>query len=364
MPDRLRQIYRDSATSLYAIAGGPLKRFVVSTPGTRDVCNKPEVLGFTFVRHLRSAVGRALRHLPAGLGLSRLADRTVGVLHFLRGGLNFGLMEALHSTFGYNRHTASYMTSQRFLKGTRWSIKSDQYRQFSVPDQGTIFIGDCIATGTTMANGLDVLLDQCREEGKSLRGLVVFTIGCGRAEDILEAFHRKAVKAFAGYRHTTLVYLEGRFGLPQPGTTVTLAVPGTDLIRHPALVTPEFELSQYDSLSYPLERCVVYDVGARAFDSQVHLGEVIDYWEALGRSGLSLYEAYKERWPEVEYESLAALRRAKAAVWPGIKSGVVEQLFKRHTARWTDRALREAGTARALAEFCRRRAALLRAALR
>ncbi len=281
-----------NAVAYKIVPEGKIHRYVVSTPHTREILNRPEIFGFEFIKKLRCGVFDALKLFS---GFEKFGDKNTAVVHFLRGGLNFGLLNMLHDAYGFNRMYGSFITSQRYKKHENWFIKDDQYRKFSLPDDATVYIGDVIATGTTLDNGLEILRQQFLAEGKNIRRLVMFTVGCGRAEEILTKYH-SLFKSNFDYEETILIYFEGRFLVPKTSDEFTGCIPGTDLIKKGALLAPEFENSQYEKVAYPLERCVVYDVGARAYEYSVHLDDVIGYWKKLSQSGHSLREVYRERW--------------------------------------------------------------------
>jgi len=338
--------------SLYRIGpdGWGIKRYIISTPQTRKLCNIPEVMGFEYISVLQKGMKGILRNLP----FQCFDDKSVCALHFLRGGLNFGLPFLLNRVYGFNRHFSSFITSQRYRKKGKWSIKLDQYRKFSIPKDANIFLGDVIATGTTLENGLGILYRRCKEEKKNIRNFIVFTIGCYKAEKILEKFDRLFKKSF-DYQNTYLYYLEGRFGLPEKRKDFRICLPGTDLIRYPALLSPEFELSQYERISYPLERCTIYDVGSRSFECLTHLEDVIGYWKKLSNTGMTLYEAYKERWPEREYSSLEKLKRTKKKTWRNMDSKLIKNLYQTYRKRWTPKRIKEANKKKSLKKFCAQR---------
>lgn len=276
----------------------PLKRFIVTTAETREICNSPEIIGMEFKRKLSDGLTKAMAALPPECRFGDFPDDTVCVLHFLRGGLVFNLTEVLHRAFGFNRHYSSFITSQRYRRGSNWHIKYDQYRKLSFPQKDiNFFLGDVVATGTTLENGLEIVFKFCRDNRKNIRNFILFTIGCERTEQILERYHKRFSRHF-DYENTYVFYVEGKFSIPAAKTDFRVCLPGTDLVRKPALLSPEFEKSQSEKLSYPLERCVVYDISSRAFDFPVHIGDVLDYWKALGKSGMSFKDAYKERWGE------------------------------------------------------------------
>ncbi len=322
--DKLLKIKSSSKAVAYEISPRQkIKRYIVSTPFTRSILNKPEIIGFDYIKNLRAGVFETLKLFSNQF--EKYGDKNISVLHFLRGGLNFGLFNMLNSAYGFNRMNASFITSQRYKKRTDWFIKDDQYRKFSLPDDATIFIGDVLATGTTLDNGLEILRKQCLSEDKNIRRVVMFTIGCRRAEEILEKYHAIFQKNF-DYEETIIIYFEGRFVVPLSKNDFTICLPGTDLVKKNALLTPEFAKSQSEKVTYPLERCVVYDVGARAYDYMTHLDDVIDYWRKLSHTGMTLKEIYEERWhPDKKIpNSTAALKKIcklRLEFLKGLKNG-------------------------------------------
>jgi hypothetical protein len=225
------------------------------------------------------------------------------------------------------------------------------YRKIRIPDGAVLLIADVVATGVTAENGLEVLEQHLVEHGARLRGMVFFTLGCHKLEKILEARHESFKSRFPGYEQTHAVYLEGKFRLVDSTTNLLIGIPGTDLIKRDALLSPELELSQYDSISAPLERCIIYDAGSRAFDVREYLDDVIEYWEQvrlLARRGHTLVDVLRERWPETEYSDREAFRAAKQRLWRGLRNDVLDALWERYQARWNDEFIRESAAPAAL----------------
>lgn len=361
----------DSPDATYYEIGGDhasrVKRYVVSTPQTRDICNRPEHIGCEFTDSLRQAVINAILHAPFRSILESYPEQRVCVLNYLRGGLNFDIRGALHQALGFNRHASAFMSSQRSkTEDGRWKVKEDMYRKLLIPRGAFVLAGDVVATGITVENGFDVLLDHLARIGSSIRQLVFFTIGCHKIEKQLITFDAKFRKAFDDYEGCHAVYLEGKFHLVDSQTELRIGTPGTDLIRRDAILAPEFEVSQWERVSYPLERCTIYDAGSRAFDTPGYLNEVLEYWLAvreLAEKGLTLREALAERWPTTDYASFEIFVERKKTNWRGVSDEFLEEAYKRYTVRWADRPDADEDTPKALMAVCTERIDTLRAQL-
>jgi len=316
--DFLKLIFKNSQISVYEILPKKrVKRFVFSTAHTRKILNRPEIHGFEYVAFLRKGIKLFLESPPAKKFFSNLKQEEISVLHFLRGGLNFGLLELLYTTYGFKKTRASFMTSQRFKKGKHWLIKHDQYRKFT--GGKIIFAGDVIATGTTLENGFLYLLDLKVLPEK----FVFFTIGTPFAEKILENFAKKIEKKVKNFE-AVIIYIEGNFALVKDKNEFPLCIPGTDIVKKGALLTPEFELSQ--DLSSHLERCEVYDVGARSFNWPKHFEDLLGYWEALKNSGYSVKDLFELRWGSSG--SFDEFRKRRKNQWKGVSEGMLRKIYR------------------------------------
>ncbi len=337
---------------------GRIRRYMVSTAPSREICNQPEILGMEFTSAMEQATELALRHAPFAETFRQPREEKICVVHFLRGGLNFGLRRALHRAYGINRHSSAFMSSQRRRVDGRWLIEEDMYRKLDIPDGAILVMGDVVATGVTMENGLRVIADHVRDIGSSVRSLVFFTIGCHKAEKALEDLDNLMRDYFPDYESTSLVYMEAKFRLVDSRTELRIGIPGTDLIRKQALLTPEFELSGFDSLSFALERCAIYDAGSRAFDIPHYVHDVRGYWQQLASfasRGWTLAEALKERWPHDEYLDEQVFMETKRATWPDLAPDLLALLRQRWKERWLGAAGTRLDTAVALKELCRQR---------
>lgn len=279
----------------------PIERYIVTTPQTRQICNEPELLGVAFNDSLVEAMTAAFRNAPFADLLRGRPEEKACIVNFLRGGLNFEIRRALQGAYGFNRQSSAFMSSQRKRVEGGWCVKEDMYRKLQIPKDAVLLVGDVVATGVTIENGFEVIADHVAEIGSSLRGLVMFTIGCGRAEEVLTHVDRLFRERFPDYERTVLVYLEARFHMVNDDSRLRIAIPGTDLIRLGALQAPEFAATVTANPAYALERCFIYDAGSRAFDIPTYILDVTEYWEQLLRladDGWSLEDALLERWPD------------------------------------------------------------------
>jgi len=361
--EQLKSMLRGSDISLYRVesdAESNVDEFVFSTPETRRVCNEPEMVGLEFPRCMREATVKVLKQSPLDETVGQRSDKNVSVMHFLRGGLNFQLREALGDAYGFNKHYCAYMTSQRHKTSENWVIEQDQYRKIRYLPGSTVMIGDVIATGSTMENGLEVLLNHARENDKPFKNLIVFTIGCDEGRRILDEYYERFKREF-GLEQIMLFYAEGKFGLAGEDSPLTIKIPGTDLLKHPALLSPECEKSIYRRLHIPVERCAIYDVGAKSFEYQEHIEDVIEYWTTLRDGDLTLKQAYRERWPEEDYGSADELYEARKEDWPFIERSETDKLYEAYEERWSSPPLSDrADTHEALEQLANQRLAILK----
>jgi uracil phosphoribosyltransferase len=282
----------------------PIRKYVVSTPESRAICNDPFLVGMDYTNRLRHASEKALKALTSLTGFALEETRTT-VLHILRGGLNFGLREALSDAFGWNRHSSAFISAQRARQSEDpedWHITEGYYQKVYLAPQAHIVFGDVVATGTSLEFALKSLLAIAEKQGVSVRSVIFLTIGGIRAEEILSAVNEICYEQFPGYAGSAVVYFEGRFGVAVPETPVSIKISGTDLLRRDGLLTPEFIESQYENPAFPLQRCTIYDAGSRAFWLPEYLEDLEDYWGKtldLATGNMDFDALLRERAPDI-----------------------------------------------------------------
>lgn len=345
---------------LYKLHGSKetfLTRYIVSTPETRAICNQPEIFGMEFTEKLHAAVEKTLGVLPEAELFKQWPDYETNIISILRGGLNFRIREALATAYGYNKHSTTYLISQRQKDPTTnvWHVEVQTYKKITIPKVVSFFLGDVIGTGKSLREALKELtgiMDAVNV--RSVRKFVVLTFGCVNAETVLAEYDALLRQKFPDYQGVVLVYFEGKFTLATNETGIRLTDSGSDFLRRDCLLAPEFALSQYDQLYYPLERCTIYDAGNRAFDILRYKSEVQEYWAKMlqeANNGYTLWDALQERFPD-QYSSLAEFLDDKKRLWQGIPDTLLYQMWLAHEQRWNPSFIAYAKTPDALRKIC------------
>ncbi len=305
---------KEKELSIYEIDAGSaskkntLQRFIASTPQSRRITNDPLCIGCEYTELLEDACSVILEGvypvLSAGIKAA-FEEKKTSVLHVLRGGLNFGLRNALHRSYGWNIHRSTYVSAQRKRKEEKsedWCITETNYQKPSFPEIAFIVCGDVVATGTSLEYAFSESIRMAQVEAKEISGFMFFTIGGIRSEEILLELEKEAQRLFPSYAGSVVIYLEGRFLVPDIETPLSIKETGTDLVRRESLLSLEFIQSQFENPLYPLERCTIYDAGSRSFSYSEYLQDVLEYWEKVQEvavKGVSFQEYLNERFPEL-----------------------------------------------------------------
>ncbi|MBU0731297.1 hypothetical protein KKC88_00275 [Patescibacteria group bacterium] len=298
----MKKVLKKQNLSLYRLnKKNGIECLIASTPETRQILNDPFIYGVEYTDKLKAATARILKAVQPKYNFPEHEDQAM-VLNILRGGLNFGLREALHQAYGWNKHNTAFISSQRIKdKKGGWNITEDRYRKIYLPDKANILLGDVVATGTSLEMALLRIIEIAKKEKKSINSIIFFTIGSERSEKIITKVDRQCRKYFINYKGSLVIYIEGRFGVAGIDRKMTIMKEDTDLLRSPADLAPEFASSQDKHPTAALERCVIYDAGSRAFHVKTYLKDVKNYWQEildLTKQGITYEEYLKERYPE------------------------------------------------------------------
>ena len=161
----LNKAFESDWAKIYKMdSDSPVERYIATTPETRAICNDPKIAGIDYTDKLQQACVAVLKTLDLNI-----KESSGVVVNILRGGLNYGLRHALHDAFGWNRHTTCFISAQRARDNAdpeEWHITENAYRKVYLPRAASLFIGDVVATGTSLRYGLNDLIFNSCETGQ------------------------------------------------------------------------------------------------------------------------------------------------------------------------------------------------------
>ena len=264
-------------TSIYELRGPQLhnRYYLLSGPGSRNLLATPEVVGFPCYTALLDETVAALHHLVSnGLG------GDLDIFTILRGGLNYPLEEAAHRCDIRVRDmhfvSCERIAENHVIKGLE--IKYDKIH----PTRGRVLaIGDILATGDTLRHCFDHLMHKFLQKGGSIRRILFFTIGGTRAFGLMEELSAKLKAIFAGFEGIDCFFFEGAFTVYEDKGVSGINHPDIDFGWKDGVVAPEFRRFIVDRPDALLEKCIIYDGGARRYQLPVHFEEVLEYWEGI-----------------------------------------------------------------------------------
>jgi len=272
----LRYVGLNQDTNIYELQTSELGNhyFVVSAPGTRHLMAFPEVVGYDSYLSMLPATTAALRHR-----YSQGMD-DVDILTILRGGLNYPVEEACYRS-GIRVRDIHFVSCERIIEDHVITGLEIKYEKLRVKKDCTLVIGDIIATGDTLRLCLDQVIDRFRRRGGSIRKIVFFTIGGTRAIDLMEKKTREIREIFPAFEGFDCYFYEGIFTVYTDKGATGINVPDIDFGWKGGIVSPEFRRYVMDHPYAILEKCIIYDGGARRYEIPVHFHEALEYWEGV-----------------------------------------------------------------------------------
>ena len=273
----LQPVDLPGSTSLYELHIPKLRSryYLLSGPGSRELEAFPKVVGFHCYTALLDEMVDSLSYLSS-IGLGEDLD----LFTILRGGLNYPLEEAA-SRCGMKVREINFVSCERVIedhviKGLE--IKYDKIR----PSRGCVLaIGDILATGDTFRYCFGHLLNRFRQAGGSIRRVVFYTIGGTRAFNLIESMSQQLSEMFPGFEGIDCLFFEGAFTVYEDKGVSGVNIPNIDFGWKGGVVTPEFRRFIVDHPDALLEKCIIYDGGARRYEIPIHFDEVLEYWEGI-----------------------------------------------------------------------------------
>lgn len=268
-------LYED--TDIYGLDSSRLRNryFILSGPGSRRLLAFPEVVGFPCYSALLDETIAALRHLfPSG------TSGDIDIMTILRGGLNYPLEEAAYRT-GIPVRTMHFVSCERVIKNRVITGLDIRYEKVLPDTDRIVAIGDIIATGDTFRLCLEQVAEIFHSCGGSIRRLIIFTIGGSRAIPLLENLSAKLQEMFPGFEGVDCFFYEGVFTVYEDKGVSGINTPNIDFGWKGGIVSPDFRRFVLDNPDALLEKCIIYDGGARRYEILLHFEEVLEYWQGI-----------------------------------------------------------------------------------
>lgn len=324
---------------------GVVDVLVSSTPATRQLLTDPDLVGGRYGAAVRRGVRDALSLAAAEVPALRaaLTQSQAEILNILRGGLTFGVAEAVEAVSGVPP-MVSFIGTRRPTDGP---VTID-YERWENADGGALVLGDIVGTGSTVVLALRRVLDECARNCRRISHIVVITIGSGPGITAAESLINDYARVLPAAPSATVVALESIFRLPEPGVDNGFPQAPFDFLRGTPETAPEFELERLSTTSSLLEKCVVYDGGLRAFAPSEHLDFRAAWWmglspdtrlEVLARvtAGLHRFALPFAEWRDVAAPAVCApspdhdrIYDAGRRAWESLKGGTVGRYLDEH----------------------------------
>ena len=285
--------FSDQGVNCYKLQGGNFinEYYVASEAETRKLLNKPEVISYDVYRSMLNATGQMMYFFKQQHKVS-----SANILCILRGALNFPLEESCHNEH-IRVHDISFLSSERVIREAEIVGLEVKYEKLALVPDSTLLIGDIIATGDTLILCMKYVIDFYKKHGNKLRNIIIFTIGGAKAVSHLERLTEEIREFWPEFEGFITVFYEGIFGLYDNKGVSGINWPNIDFYWKDGIIAPEFR-QQTLSMQDPLfEKCIIYDGGARRYEIQNHVEEVLEFWEYMSAHGdeLSMNELLAEK---------------------------------------------------------------------
>ena len=273
----LRMLVSLEDTNIYKLDSSRFQNrfFIVTGPGSRRLLSTPEVIGFPCYTALLKETAAALRFLS-----QERQNGVFDILTILRGGLNYPLEEACDMV-GIPVREMHFVSCERIIENHVITGLDIKYEKINPAKGCTIAIGDIIASGATLRMCLDYVVDEFHKRGGSIRRIVFFTIGGTKAIDLMEKMTPCLKALFPEFEGFDCFFYEGVFTVYEGPGASGINVRDIDFGWNSGIIAPEFRDWVMDHPDALLEKCIIYDGGARRYEIPLHIEEVADYWEGI-----------------------------------------------------------------------------------
>lgn len=273
----LQPISHDEGVALYHLDAPAVVNnyYIASYEGSRRLMMQPEEVGYQTYLDTMPPTVQALRYLK-----SQGLNSSVDILTILRGGLNYSVEESCFQA-GIQVDNINFLSCERIIRNKEIVGLDIKYQKYNIVNDGTMVIGDIIASGETLKLCFDYIIDKYRKRGAKLRRVIFFTIGGTKAFDLMETFTHQIRQYWPSFEGFTCIFYEGIFNVYTTRGVTGISVPQIDFYWHDSVLTPEYRQAVLQDNNALFEKCIIYDGGARRYEISEHYDEVMEYWQDI-----------------------------------------------------------------------------------
>lgn len=268
--------FNEQDVACYKLEGNFLNEYyITSNSESRKLLNTPEVVGYEVYNCLVPSTSQVLHFLKENKKISH-----ANILTILRGALNYPLEEACFKEH-IRVHGINFLSSERVIEDGLIKGLEIKYNKLMVIPNSTLMIGDIIASCETLIHCLNYVIDFYKKNNASLRNIIIFTIGGAKGLEVLEDLTRKIREFWPNFEGFITIYYEGIFNCYVDNGVSGINRPDIDFIWKGGIVSPEFRRETLSKKAPLFEKCIIYDGGARRYEIEEHIKEVLEFWEGL-----------------------------------------------------------------------------------
>lgn len=265
--------------------------YIISHPNTRELLCNPEMIGYNVPQKLLLPIKDILLYLNKVISLNN-----INIVNILRGGLNFPIEEACFDN-GIGINEISFLTSERIFLDNKVSRIESKYQKIANVPNSTIIIGDIIASGETFYNTIKYLVENYVYNKNQIRNIVVLTIGTNNVFDLIRRLQYKLKERWPGFQGIYVVFFEAVFTTYTSCGITQLNLPHVDFTFKNGILAPEYRRNLFERQHILFEKCAIYDGGARRFEKNIHINDIVGYWKNLCSlsDNINIKEFYSEK---------------------------------------------------------------------
>lgn len=277
--DRVQLVseFSEQDVDVYCLEGGEFlnEYYVISAPQTRKLLNTPEIVGYEVYHCMLPSTTRMMSYLEEQGKITN-----ANILSILRGALNYPLEESCYRDH-IRVHDISFLSSEKVFDHDEVAGLEIKYSKLTMVSGGTLLLGDIIASGETLRRCMRYVTDFYRQNGGSLRNIVIFAIGGTRGIALLETLTQEIREYWPAFEGFITVFYEGIFSTCEDKGLSGLNSPNMDFSWKGGIISPKFRQATFAVRESLFEKSVICGGGKRRYEIQAHVHEVLSYWEGL-----------------------------------------------------------------------------------